>query len=200
MAAPDEFVIGTIVPTALLAKFGLISILFSHLDMEVNRAIWGFLGIDERLGRAVTQRIFNFSMRLQLLATLGRLRDIEERHEQIDAIVKHLGIANDDRNRLTHDEFYRGDPATLEVSVLRFDPELKTQRVYEFDVAVLDDLADRLWKLRRIVFMFRNNHDRWWDEPLPSLDKSPTQRLRRDRQKGQKTDRKRPSRRRSSSP
>lgn len=166
---------GTVVPAALLPHIGAVSVRFSHLNAKLDRCIWKLLKTDQDRGQLITQSILNFSTRLEIFHKLGQM---EFRvHQRLKDLVANLQVANDDRNRLTHDEYYYGNFLTGAFGIAKKNPVSNHAKMWHWDADVLNDLIERLWKLYEFLYWIENDDERWKNEPLPSLDKSPTQLL-----------------------
>lgn len=182
MVNPDEvtdpWIELTIVPRALAPKIGRISVQHTHLDLELNRAIWQLLGSRTNKAQAVTQNIRNMTDRLDLFWNLILLSKRKSQEARFKELKDHIFFANSDRNHLIHDQFYSGNVQTMEFSILKRDPLNKKHKMYQFTKDVLDDLELRLIRIRMLLSMAMTKNPRWLTEPFPSLDKSPTQLLR----------------------
>lgn len=183
-------------PTGTLTSIGRVVALFSGLDATVNRAVWTLLDVDPAVGSCVTQTIRNFSDRVLLMTALAGLRYPAD-SERLKDISENVLVANDDRNRLIHDEIVFSSIPDQLIAVARHKPARGKHDLYTYDLPTLRDLAKRLRALRQILDHLRHDHPGWRDAPLPSLDRSPTQALKLAAQMPARTQYKRGARRRS---
>jgi hypothetical protein len=180
--------VGTIVPSKLLADIGAVAVYYSHLDWQLSHAIQKLLGLKEWTGMMVTQSIASYASRVELFKGLAHRRHKEPAiRERITKLVEHLRFAGDDRNRLMHDSIFRSIRGTnFAIGTIRSNPVSRTYHEHRFDVPTIRDLQKRLNALQWIMFDFAQKDRAWLTAPLPSLDKSPTQLLRRINEEAQK--------------
>lgn len=88
---------------AFFAPIGEFAINFALLENRLDEAIRVFLQTKETRWRAVLDRIPSVRSRIDLFATLCRLRRLRARDEdELEEIVSELMLANDNRNAILH--------------------------------------------------------------------------------------------------
>ena len=190
----SEYLENTIVPKRLLAEIGAIAIYFSHLDHAVTYTISAILDLNSRQESVLLDSIQSFSSRIELLKKLALQKHTDENErERIGELAQQLRFAGDDRNRLMHDEIFTSDSGEgiTAISTMRPGASSGTQ-MHRFDVETMTDLQHRLTRLEQCLLHYVRADSKWLTEPLPSLDRSPTLRLRREYEPRQRAQGKRP--------
>jgi hypothetical protein len=91
---------------AFFAPIGEFAINFALLEKYLDWAIWVFLQTKESQWRAIVDHIPSVRSRIDLFATLCRLKKLQARdEEELEEIVSELMLANDNRNAILHGQW-----------------------------------------------------------------------------------------------
>ncbi|MFZ5790296.1 MAG: hypothetical protein ACOY3L_06310 [Pseudomonadota bacterium] len=91
---------------AFFAPIGELAVNFALLEKHLDWAIWVFLQTKESQWRAIVDHIPSVRSRIDLFATLCRLKKLRARDEdELEELLSALMLANDNRNAILHGQW-----------------------------------------------------------------------------------------------
>ena len=122
-----------------LVAIGAITASFAYLDSQLAFAIWLLVGSDQRLGQIITAEL-SFSQKVGLLSSVYRYRNDNRTTAEFEKLLKNLGKAEKDRNKVTHSVWARG--GRQGVTRIKTTAKRKSGLKFVFEKMSLEDLGE----------------------------------------------------------
>jgi hypothetical protein len=123
-----------------LKAIGQVTVQFAFLEFTVAELIWGLLGIEQKVGQAVTAGL-PFRQSVALASTLAKQRVVDPvALSRLDGLLSKALAAENERNTIVHSTWFVLDEGA-QVSRLKFRADKAKGRIVHFATVASEQIS-----------------------------------------------------------